>query len=567
MAIVGIDLGTTNSLIAIWQNEEVTLIPNVHGDNLTPSVVSVDDNGEILVGKPAKERLFTHPQLSVETFKRKMGGGGSYQLGKQKFTPVELSALVIKSLISDAQNYLGTPVTEAVISVPAYFNDIQRNATKAAGEIAGLKVERLINEPTAAAVAYGLHDVSDDTSFIVVDLGGGTFDVSLMELFNDVMEVHASAGDTFLGGEDFSSVIEAAFLSENNIDRNKLSIQEKSKIKIGANQLKLELSHSHSAELSVNINNTDVDWTLTRDQFNSRCEPLINKLRVPIERVLRDSHMTPSNLSNIILVGGATRMPMIKSSISKMFRRLPSCTINPDEVVARGAAIQAALKGENRALKDVVLTDICPYTLGIEICIEKGQSGGHENGHFMPILDRNTLIPTSRVENIVTVADNQTELNIKIYQGESRLVKNNLLLGSLSVKVPKQKAGVEGVDIRFTYDINGILEAEATICSTGQVHKKIVEKTPGALSEKEIQDSLNKIQSLKVHPRDDGPNRATLARAERIYEQNTGDTRSYIAQMIQQFDSILSEQNIEKATTARIDFDRQLDELDGNLLQ
>lgn len=570
MAVVGIDLGTTNSLVAIWQEDKATIIPNVHGDTLTPSVVSVDDNGELLVGKAAKERLITHPELSVEAFKRKMGSNGTFSLGKLNFTPVELSTLILKSLKADAEAYLQESVTEAVISVPAYFNDVQRNATKIAGEMAGLKVERLINEPTAAAAAYGLHDREDDTTFMVVDLGGGTFDVSVMELFNDVMEVHASAGDTFLGGEDFTSALEQHIISQCKIDKSALNSQQLSQLRAYANQAKIQLSERNDVSLNINVGTqseaqTETQtWSCDRDGFASICQNLLNRLRSPVERVLRDSDVQPSSLSDVILVGGATRMPVIRATISKMFRRLPSCTINPDEVVAIGAAVQAALKSDNKALKDVVLTDVCPYTLGIEV-VRQQADGQYESGHFMPILERNTTIPVSRVETVFTVSDEQKHVNVKIYQGESRLVKNNLPLGTLEVDIPKAKAGEQSVDVRFTYDVNGILEVEATVTATKEKSSTIIEKSPGSISSSEISASLKKLENIKIHPRETEQNRAAIARAERIYEQSLGDTRHYISHLISEFEAILALQDLPKADQARKELLLELDNIDGSL--
>lgn len=567
MTVVGIDLGTTNSLVATWQGEKPVIIPNVHGENLTPSVVSVDDSGEVLVGKAAKERLITHPKHSAETFKRKIGSNAQFQLGQHKFSPVELSTLILKSLKQDAETFLGESVTEAIISVPAYFNDIQRNATKAAAEMAGLKVERLINEPTAAALAYGLHDTEDESTFIVVDLGGGTFDVSLMELFDGVMEVHASAGDTFLGGEDFTSAVENYLFGKYEIDSQKLTAHEKSLTRSAANQLKHQLTNVAEATATIHYKKRELELHLTRDQFENLAQSLIARLRSPIERVLRDANLRPSSLSDIILVGGATRMPIIRSAISKMFRRLPSCNINPDEVVVIGAAIQAALKTQNKTLKDTVLTDICPYTLGVEIALETGKSGNFEAGQFMPIIERNSVIPVSKMESVYTLQDGQTHVEIKIYQGESRLVNNNLFLGKLTEVVPKGKAGSEGIDIRFTYDINGILEVETHVISSGVKQNKIIEKSPGALSKEEISASLRKLQNIKIHPRDTEQNRAALAKAERIYEQQLGERREYVAHLVRQFEAVLQLQDADKADSARVEFISVLNEIDGNIFE
>ena len=550
MTTIGIDLGTTNSLVSYFKNDRAVIIPNVLGQHLTPSVVGVDDNGEILVGSIAKERLLTHPLLTASNFKRFMGTDKKYKLGEYTFSPEDLSSFVLKSLKSDAENYLHEEITEAVISVPAYFNDAQRKATKRAGELAGLKVERLISEPTAAAVAYGLHENQDDTQFLVFDLGGGTFDVSILELFEGVMEVKSIAGDNYLGGTDFDNILLSYFLDKNNIDIKLLSRKCVSSLLKKAEECKKMLSDNESAEISITIEDKLYKETITRNQFESICSDLITRIKYPIQRALSDAQIFPRELDNIILIGGSSRMSLVKSIIIKMFNKMPYCNINPDEAVALGAAVQAALKERNSALKEVVLTDVCPYTLGVEVSEEISRNQ-FEPGYFLPIIERNSPIPISRVKTLCTIADNQTRLLVNIYQGESRHVSNNIKLGNLEIAVPKGPAGIETVDIRYTYDINGLLEVEVTINSTGEKKSLIIENSPGSMTDEEIKERLKALSSIKIHPRDKTENRLLIAKGERLYEESLGDKRQYISEILKKFEAILNTQDNKQIQEAR----------------
>ncbi|MDP4180575.1 MAG: molecular chaperone HscC, partial [Bacillota bacterium] len=392
MPTIGIDLGTTNSLVAYWTDDGPKIIPNVLGSNLTPSVVSVDENGEIYVGQIAKERKITHPQLTASSFKRFMGTEKVFQLGRYSFSPEDLSSFVIRSLKADAEAFFGSEVEEAVISVPAYFNDAQRKATKRAAELAGLKVERLISEPTAAAISYGLHLEKSETSFLVFDLGGGTFDVSILELFEGVMQVKSIAGDNFLGGEDFTDILASYFIEQHGFDINSLDNKALSAINKQAELCKYELSNNNSGKMVYTVNNRTFETIIDRSDYEKLVNNLLIRLRHPIERALRDAELTPKDLDSIILIGGATRMHVVRSVVSKMFGRLPNSNINPDEAVALGAAIQVALKERNEALSEVILTDVCPYSLGVNIAKDMG-NGKHESGYFLPIIERNTPIP------------------------------------------------------------------------------------------------------------------------------------------------------------------------------
>lgn len=563
MTTIGIDLGTTNSLVAYWKENEAIIIPNVLNKNMTPSVVSIDENDEILVGEIAKERLITHPECTVSNFKRFMGTNKIFNMGKYNFTPEELASFVLKSLKSDAENFLGEEITEAVISVPAYFNDAQRKATKRAGELAGLKVERLISEPTAAAIAYGLNQKDGETQFLIFDLGGGTFDVSILELFDEVMEVKSIAGDNYLGGEDFNNLLVHYFIKENNLNVSQLDRKDISALYKQGEMCKIALTEKQSAEMKLIISGKSISMDISREKFEKISEELVLKLRNPIERALNDADIDSDELDSIILVGGSTRMPLVRSIVTKMFNKIPYSTINPDEVVAKGAAIQAALKEKNEDLREMVLTDVCPYTLGVDVVSELG-NGRYEEGYFLPIIERNSPIPISKVRTLYTVADNQRHMLVNIYQGERRRVADNIKLGEIEIDIPKGAAGEHPVDVRYTYDINGLLEVEVTIVSTGEVKSLVIENTPGLLSEEEIEERLKILSSLKIHPREKTENRLLVARGERLYEESLGSKRLYISQLLQGFESVLETQDSKLIEEASKNLTEEFNKLEEN---
>ena len=541
--IVGIDLGTTNSLIAVWENGAARLIPNSLGEVLTPSCVSIDGDGSILVGRAARERLQTHPESSAANFKRLMGSDKTIRLGKQAFRPEELSALVLRSLKEDAKAFLGQPVLEAVITVPAYFSDAQRKATRAAGQLAGLKVERLLNEPTAAALAYGIHLREGESKFLVFDLGGGTFDVSVLDLFDQVMEVRASAGDNYLGGEDFVTVLVDRFFESARVPellRHDAAFMQRLTAQVeGA---KRALSEAPRALIQVGDGNDDYRMELDEAALEQHCALLLARLRSPVERALRDASLPLSDLDNIVLAGGATRMPIVRRMAARMFGRFPSCEINPDEVVALGAAVQAGLKMRDAALDEVVMTDVAPYSLGVATTVRI--AGDHfSHGHFDPIIERNTVVPVSRVKRYYPIDQNQQLIELIVYQGEARMASDNIRLGQLDVRLPSGTRGDNGVDVRFTYDVNGLLQVEATLEATKEVHALVIEGNPGMLSEQEVAQRFIALSELKIHPRDRIENRTLLARAERLYQHLRGLPREQLGREIVRFETALESQD------------------------
>jgi molecular chaperone HscC len=565
MKIIGIDLGTTNSAVGIWQNGQVELIPNRLNEYLTPSVVHIGTDGKVLVGKTAQERLMTHPDATAAVFKRYMGTNRQMLLAKKPYTAPELSAFVLKSLKEDAETYLGEAITEAVISVPAYFNNMQRKATILAGELAGLKVERVINEPTAAAIAYGLHEKPEHTQFMVVDLGGGTFDVSIMEYFDGVLEVHASAGDNFLGGEDFRELLVNKFLTTLNLTRQSISAHDLQKVYAQMEQVKRQLNNVDIVHVEPFFAAQTKIVSLYKEDFIQLAEPLLQRIQRPIETALRDAKLKPSDMDEVILVGGATRMQFFRSMIAKMFRRLPAANLDPDLVVAMGAAIQAGLKARDAALDDVVLTDVCPYSLGVGTHNENDLFGT-QGSLFSPIIERNTVIPSSRVSVYSTINDNQTKIKFEIFQGENRLVKNNINLGELTVTVPKNKKGEESAAVRFSYDVNGVLEVDIEVISTKEKYNKLIVNAPGELSATEIRESKEKLAKMKFHPREDEININLIARAERLFEGRLGEQRDAILEGLKVFEALLETQDASTVAQAQADFTAFLDRFEQDRL-
>ena len=561
--IVGIDLGTTHSLIGIYGPEGPRLIPNAHGELLTPSVVALDDEDHLRVGRPAREWLSTRPERSVAAFKRYMGSNRQHPLGARTFRPEELSALVLRSLLDDAQAHLGERPREAVISVPAYFSDGQRKATRTAGELAGLKVDRLVNEPTAAALAYGLQERKEESTFLVFDLGGGTFDVSILETFDGVMQVRATAGDNYLGGEDFTEILVLEACRRAGVSWGELDARQRGQLHARMERAKREIGGPTAPRVELEVHGRMLDWTLDEDEFARLADPLVQRLRQPVERALRDANLSLSTLDEVVLVGGASRMPVVSRLVARMLGRLPLRHVSPDEAIALGACVAAGMKARDQALEEIVLTDVSPYTLGLSI--SRADAGGRiTHGHFSPLIERNTTVPTSREETYFPMQDWQQELLLEVYQGESPRVANNVRLGELSLKLPRKRREDNPVQVRFTYDVNGVLQVEAKDAE-GRVFELILEKDPGSMDPSEIRDRLARLASLKVHPREAQPNLALVARAERIYEEHIGDARTWVQDGLAQFLAALETQDLALIERHRAEFSKMLDGIEAQL--
>ena len=562
--IIGIDLGTTNSLAAYYTEDGPKIIPNRLGERLTPSVVSIDEHNQVYVGRSAQERMALHPEEGASLFKRSMGSKKEFHLGNQCFSAEELSSFVLRSLKEDAEHFLGQEVTEAVISVPAYFNDVKRKATKRAGELAGLKVERIISEPTAAAIAYGLYEKKESSKFLVFDLGGGTFDVSILDYDDDIMEVRAVAGDNYLGGEDFTNLLFEYFLEENHLDISDLSEKEKTYYRNQVEKSKCHPEEDGSFRILATVNGDKIETFLSRKEFEKKASQLFDRIKQPVRRSLSDAGVRIREIDEIVLVGGTTKMPAVRKYVSRLFGRVPDTSVNPDEVVALGAAVQGAMKERKESIREVILTDVCPFTLGVEVAVKR-ENNRMENNHFCPILERNTVIPASRSEKFYTLYDHQTQVEIHILQGESRFASNNVSLGTLLLTVPDNKAGEEEIDITYTYDVNALLEVEAKIKSTGETVTKLIKNQDTDMTMEQMQARMKELSYLKIHPREQEANKVLLLRGERLYEEATGELRDALEAVTRQFEAVLDRQDPAKIAEARKEYGEALDWIEEEL--
>lgn len=529
---IGIDLGTTHSVVGIWQDNAVKLIPDMEGNVLVPSIVGLSEDNYILVGQAARDRLATHPAHTICEFKRFMGTDKTFSLGEQDYSATELSAILLKSLKKQAEHYLQEPITEAVISVPAYFNNKQRQATQQAALLAGLKVERLLNEPTAAALAYGLDNKDCEQTYLVLDLGGGTFDVSVIEVFNDIFEIHASSGDNYLGGNDFTNVIEEDLYKKNDLYKGFFSDSELRNIWSLCERLKCQLTNESTASFNFEYKEKTYSYTLTLEDYRTLCSELIERIKFPINRAMSDADLTLEDVDGLILVGGATRMPIFQQQISRVFSRIPQTQYNPDHAIATGAAIQAGMSARAKELKDVIMTDVCPFTLGVEVNNKHGQS------EFLPIIERNATIPVSETRSVYSAHPEQEKVLIKIYQGEHYLPKDNVFLGDLEINLEPLNI-IQELYLTYTYDLNGVLEVEVTNVASDKKYRTYVGENEESLSESELRERFSRLNALKVLPKDKLVNTAFKAKLERLFQENLGDKRREIGEAIGQFMEVL----------------------------
>ena len=515
--VIGIDLGTTNSCVAVMEGGEAVVIPNSEGGRVTPSVVSFQANGERLVGQVAKRQAITNPDKTIISIKRHMGTDYKVDIDGKKYSPQEISSMVLQKIKADAEAYLGEQVTQAVITVPAYFNDSQRQATKDAGKIAGLEVLRIINEPTAASLAYGIDKTSVQEKILVYDLGGGTFDVSILELGDGVFEVLATNGDTFLGGDDFDKkvidYIANDFKSNNGIDlrNDKVALQ---RLNEAAEKAKIELSSSQQTNINLPFITADatgpkhIDMTLTRAKFNEITLDLVNRTLEPLKKALQDANLSIDQIDKVVLVGGSTRIPAIQEAVKNFTGKEPSKGVNPDECVAVGAAIQGGILGGDYTDSNLLLLDVTPLSLGIETL----------GGVSTVLIERNTTIPVTKSQVFSTAADNQTSVEIHIVQGERQMAADNKTLGRFALSgIAPAPRGIPQIEVTYDIDANGIVKVSAMDKSTGKKADITITATTN-LSDEEIDKAVKEAEKFAEEDK---------KRKENIEVRNTAESSIY----------------------------------------
>ena len=570
--MIGIDLGTTNSLATyIDDNGEIRFVKNEYGNILIPSVVGIDENDDIIVGELAKERRMMNAGETASNFKRRMGTDAKIKVKNRIFDAQMLSSFVLKHLKENAEKQLNEKINRAIISVPAYFNDKQRRDTKMAAELAGLAVERLINEPTAAALSLGSNILNQNLKFIVLDLGGGTFDVTLLETFEDIMEVLSISGDTMLGGEDFTTKICEIFLKNIKLSIADLSRDERTKLYTKADRAK-KLISLKNVEIEMEIKGKKYKSEITQENFRETVKPLLVKMKVAIDKALQDGNTDAREIEKVILVGGAVKLGIIEEFVEKYFHKmrgekiyfnnddfiennkLVSIAADPDTVVAYGVGIAVGMKERNKVFKERILTDVCPFTLGTEIVGRR----------FAPIIPRNTTVPTSRSEYFYTIEDYQSQVTVGIYQGESLNIDDNLFLGEFLLDVPQNLAGKEAINVRFTYDINGILEVEAKVVSTGLKKSKLI--INGDLSEEEKNEKIKMLEEIKIQSENKNKDKLLLERANRIYAEivNT-EIRNHISEYLENYQKIVVTGDRIRIQKTKKSFSEFLDKIDPEI--
>lgn len=535
MAILGIDLGTTNSLGAVYRNGKVELIPNRFGSFLTPSVVSVTEDGSVVTGQIAKERLITHPKDTAYSFKKNMGSDQKYNLGGKTFLPEELSGFLVSAIVEDAKEYMGEEIKDVIISVPAYFHDKQRVATKRAGALAGVNVKRIVNEPSAAALA-SYFDTQNEQLFLVFDFGGGTLDVSIVDCFDTMVEILAVSGDNHLGGDDFNEAVADGFLREHQLQRENLSEKEYAILLRQAEKCKIALSTEQEVKMTAVLGGQTYQSVYTNERMMRESSAVWKRIQTVLRRALRDSRVEVEDIDAVILAGGSGKMPLVQSYMEQLFDQTPLVTGFSDQLIARGLGLVCGVMERKDEVRDYILTDICPFTLGTGV----NNEADPKHPYMSAIIERNSILPCSKIRGFSTAADYQSEVKIEILQGEEPYAEDNVQLGVVTVAVPKKKKGMESVDVRFTYDINGILEVEVTVVSTGKSVKKVLSQN---MDEKELARRMKQLEKLKVHPKDMTENQLILERLQALYEEALPETRDRLMYHIRNFESTLVEQD------------------------
>ena len=556
MAVIGIDLGTTNSIAVVFRNGEVEMIPNSFGEYLTPSVVTIENN-ELIVGKIAKQKLVTNPENTTSLFKRDMGTNKTIKLGKNKYLPQELSALVLKQLVDDAEKYLKEKVEEVVISVPAYFNAKQRRATKLTGEIIGVKVDRLINEPSAAAIAC--HDDEFET-FVVFDFGGGTLDVSVVDCFENVVSICSIAGNNQLGGIDFDKAIAMHFCQQNKIDYNSLLRAEKESLFLAAERAKIALQDNEEVTMSLSIRGKLYSVKITNEILSLISKPILDEIREVIRRAVKDSGFVPSDIDRMIMVGGSSYMPIVRDYLEKLLKIPVESAEDIDYMVAMGLGKYLGIKQRCSEVKDLVVTDICPFSLSTPIVNESDSS----KPLAKVIIPKNTVLPSSRTVTLQAYRRGQNNISISVYQGEEMYENDNILLGHTKVKIPRNYKENEQFNITYSYDINSMLYVEVEIISTGEKSVFIIGDDKKLESIKEG-NQLNAIKEISIKLNSNPEYEACIERARRIYKELSPELKRMLQERMESLEIMYKDcvNNIQKKREIVEEMDRLLDVFDS----
>ncbi len=506
MAMIGIDLGTTNSLASYWKDGEVQLIGDETGQVLFPSVVGYIEGEGLTAGRPAKERMTEHSGETVCSFKRFMGTDKKYILGGSAYTPMELSAMVLERIRRNAEFALGEEIEEAIITVPAYFNDKQRSDTKKAAKIAGLRVERLVNEPSAAALAYRMEYGEEDRTLLVFDFGGGTLDLSYVECFDNIIEIVAVAGDNYLGGDDIDRLAAEYFCRENGLQWDRLSPEEQTSLKRASEAAKIRLESEPEVTMRLTAGGGEYQVRLDHDILFQICMPLFARIRKLFLRLLKDAGARVSDVDELVMVGGSSRLSIVSRFLTELLGKEPVVAGDTDKVVAVGAGVYTGIRRRNEDIRDMMLTDVCPFTLGVE-CWHRGTD---RQGYMLPMIERNSTLPSSHCQHLVTLADYQKEILVRIYQGEEYYASDNLFLGEVRIPVEPKPAGQEGIDVYFTYDINGILFVEVVNSQNVRNHILLANQN---LTKAELERCRRDMEQLLIPPDPEGGESGTAGPA------------------------------------------------------
>lgn len=561
MAVIGIDLGTTNSLAAYWKDNQVQFIPDASGNILMPSAVGciqTDEGQKLLVGREAGELFLSQEGETVRSFKRFMGTKKTYRLGERDYTAMELSAMVLKKMKIYAESFLGEAVEEAMITVPAYFNDKQRSDTKKAAQIAGLKADRLINEPSAAALAYRMGQGEGEKSLLIFDFGGGTLDLSYVECFDNVIEITAVAGDNALGGDDIDQIMAEYFCRQNHLEWAALDRKQKAALLAQMERAKRELEEKETVTVRLKpdeFGEKQYCAVFNEDLLFELCMPLFAKIRKLFLHILEDAKSSVAQLDDLIMVGGSSRLSVVKRFLTELLGKEPVVLGDTDRVVAMGAGVYTGIRSREEDIRDVLLTDVCPFTLGVESFRRQGD----KNGYLLPMIERNSTLPAFRCERLVTLYDYQTKVTVKIYQGEEYFARDNLYLGEVTVNVEPKKAGKEWIDVYFSYDINGILHVE--VVNSRQERSQILLANQ-QLTPAEVERYKKNLEAFMVPPMEQERNKQLYEKAREYYEKSSGEKREWLGALIGWFIAGVNSNRLHTVKKVVEDMERQLKDLE-----